>query len=82
MRKQCPIYEEIQFFPNPSTGVLTLWMEGEGGILRIFNSQGAEVLSRPIQGKLTLNLAENGLHHCRIERKGKTPLNYKIVIAR
>ena len=74
--------KEVQIFPNPSQGDFTIWMGQEAGILRIFDSQGAEVLSRPIQGKLALNIAENGLYHCRIERKGKAPLNYKIIIAK
>ncbi len=72
--------EEIQIFPNPSSGILTLQARGnENASVKIFNALGTEVLSLSLTENTKISLAQPGVYFARISNGGKIRTE-KIVI--
>lgn len=86
--KKAPTIEGLQFYPNPTTGMLTISFElPEPGTatLTVMDLQGREVLRRELEGPLTfdeqINLSDlgKGTYLLNLQRKNES-LSKKIII--
>jgi hypothetical protein len=80
-----PLGREIEFFPNPAHGVLSVRLTSEqpGYSILIFDTQGKTVLAQPLEGiesNINLEYLSRGLYILQIRDQAEILRHSKLVV--